>query len=90
MGRLPDTHTGARRANRSHSRRLRLLRHCVLTMLAVCGDSLPVPTESTCWHCGGVGRCGCTACWRRFAGIAGTVAACVVCRGSGTIVERVE
>jgi hypothetical protein len=43
--------------------------------------------KTTCWHCGGLGRCGCTACWRRFVG---EVAECVMCHGSGKIVEWVE
>lgn len=43
--------------------------------------------KTTCWHCGGVGRCGCTACWRRFAG---EVAECVVCQGSGKIAKWVQ
>jgi hypothetical protein len=44
-------------------------------------------SKTACWHCGGVGRCGCSACWQRFAG---EVAECVVCHGSGKIVEWVE
>jgi hypothetical protein len=43
--------------------------------------------KGTCWHCRGAGRCGCTACWRRFAG---GVTECVVCHGSGKTVKRVQ
>ena len=44
-------------------------------------------SAAPCWHCTGKGCCGCTACWRRFAG---EVAECVVCRGTGKAGERVQ
>lgn len=43
--------------------------------------------KGICWHCGGEGRCACTACWKRSAD---ETAQCVVCEGTGKLPGRVQ
>lgn len=53
----------------------------------LCAEHCSCLPQGTCWHCRGEGRCGCTACWK---GYAGETARCVVCEGTGKLTGRVQ
>jgi hypothetical protein len=53
----------------------------------LCAEHCRCLPMGTCWHCRGEGRCGCSACWKHFAG---EVAQCVVCKGTGKLAGRVQ
>jgi hypothetical protein len=38
----------------------------------------------TCWHCGGLTKCDCVACWERGPG------ECVTCKGNGQVLRWVQ
>lgn len=53
----------------------------------LCAEHCRCLAKEICWHCGGEGCCGCTACWKTHAG---EVARCVVCHGTGKLAGRVQ
>lgn len=53
----------------------------------LCTEHCHCLPQQTCQHCGGEGRCACTACWKSYRG---EPARCVVCHGTGRLAGRLQ
>lgn len=53
----------------------------------LCAEHCRCLPKEVCWHCRGVGRCGCTACWKSHAG---ENAPCLVCEGAGKLIGQAQ